>query len=593
MSSAFTISIDGRPVEVQPGESVLAAARKLAIDIPTLCYLEKCGPLNSCQVCLVKSNGKLVPSCGTKATPGMAIESETEEVHEARRTALELLFSDHVGDCLSPCHRLCPLGLNIPVMLRHVSAERFEEAAVVVRQAMPLAGILGRLCHHPCEQGCRRGNWDDPAAIRDMERVVADWDLGFHTAPTDHRVALPHPNPLPLGEGTATGGQPVSKTGPIAPQSGNNSPSPWGEGRGEGERGALPFDDSEQPARQPYVPLCNPASGKSVVIVGAGPTGLTAAFYLARNGHRVTVCDRATEAGGSLREVPEQTLPASVRAAEIAALTRMGIEFKLGVELGREVTAEGLTRGFDAILLAVGELTLQDVPKLGVPMAGKLVKTDPNTSQTHVDRVFAAGSCVRPQKQLVKAMSEGRAAAECVHRFLIGKAVRRPEKPFTSMMGKLDPRELKTFILASKAGGSVMPCDRCAGHSKAEAAQESSRCLHCDCASSGNCVLQHYAQVYNADANRFRTERRQYEQQEQPGGIIFEPGKCIVCGICVKLAEMAAEPLGLTFVGRGFDVRVSAPFDRTIEEGLQKVAAECVEQCPTGALVFKDSPPKA
>lgn len=519
MSAAFTITIDGRPVEVQPGESVLAAAQKLAIDIPTLCYLEKCGPLNSCQVCLVKSNGKLVPSCGTKVAPGMAIESETEEVHEARRTALELLFSDHVGDCLSPCHRLCPLGLNIPVMLRHVAAERLDEAAVVVRQAMPLAGILGRLCHHPCEQGCRRGNWDDPAAIRDMERVVADHDCKSAT---------------------------------------------------------------------PYTPLCNPASGKSVVIIGAGPTGLTAAFYLARNGHRVTVCDRASEAGGSLREVPEQTLPASVRADEIATLTRMGIEFKLGVELGREVTAEGLTRGFDAILLTVGELTIQDVPKLGVPMAGKLVKTDPNTSQTHVERVFAAGSCVRPQKQLVKAMAEGRATAECVHRFLIGKPVRRPEKPFTSMMGKLAPAELKTFILASKAGGSVSPCDRCAGHSKAEAATESSRCLHCDCASSGNCVLQHYAQVYNADASRFRTERRQYEQQEQPGGIIFEPGKCIVCGICVKLAELAAEPLGLTFIGRGFDVRVSAPFDRTIEEGLQKVAAECVEQCPTGALVFAE-----
>ena len=524
MSAAFTLTIDGRPVEVQPGESVLAAARKLAIDIPTLCYLEKCGPLNSCQVCLVKSNGKLVPSCGTKVAPGMAIESETEEVHEARRTALELLFSDHVGDCLSPCHRLCPLGLNIPVMLRHVAAERLDEAAIVVRQAMPLAGILGRLCHHPCEQGCRRGNWDDPAAIRDMERVVADHDCKSAT---------------------------------------------------------------------PYTPLCNPASGKSVVIVGAGPTGLTAAFYLARNGHRVTVCDRASEAGGSLREVPEQTLPASVRADEIAALTRMGIEFKLGVELGREVTAEGLTRGFDAILLTVGELTIQDVPKLGVPMAGKLVKTDPNTSQTHVERVFGAGSCVRPQKQLVKAMAEGRATAECVHRFLIGKPVRRPEKPFTSMMGKLAPAELKTFILASKAGGSVSPCDRCAGHTKAEAATVSSRCLHCDCASSGNCVLQHYAQVYNADANRFRTERRQYEQQEQPGGIIFEPGKCIVCGICVKLAEMAAEPLGLTFIGRGFDVRVSAPFDRTIEEGLQKVAAECVEQCPTGALVFAEKKPKA
>ncbi len=520
MNAALTITIDGRPVEVQSGESVLAAARKLAIDIPTLCYLEKCGPLNSCQVCLVKLNGKLVPSCGTKVAPGMAIESETEEVHAARRTALELLFSDHVGDCLSPCHRLCPLGLNIPVMLRHIQAERLDEAAGVVRQAMPLAGILGRLCHHPCEQGCRRGNWDDPAAIRDMERVVADHDCQSTT---------------------------------------------------------------------PYTPLCHPASGKSVVIIGAGPAGLTAAFYLAGNGHRIVVCDRASAAGGSLRGVPEPTLPASVRAAEVATLTRLGIEFKLGVELGREVTAEGLARGFDTILLTVGELDDDDAVKLGVPVAGQLVKADPNTCQTPQEKVFAAGSCVRPQKQLVKAMAEGRAAAECVHHFLSGQPVRRPEKPFTSMMGKLAPGELKLFLAAaSHAGPAVSPCDRCAGHTKVEAALESSRCLHCDCASSGNCGLQHYARVYHADANRFRSERRKYEQQVQPGGIIFEPGKCILCGICVKLTEMAAEPLGLTFIGRGFEVRVAAPIDRRIEEGLQKVAAECVEQCPTGPLGFAE-----
>jgi NADH dehydrogenase/NADH:ubiquinone oxidoreductase subunit G len=88
--------------------------------------------------------------------------------------------------------------------------------------------------------------------------------------------------------------------------------------------------------------------------------------------------------------------------------------------------------------------------------------------------------------------------------------------------------------------------------------------------------------------SRFRTERKKFEQQLQPGGIIFEPGKCILCGICVKLTEMAAEPLGLAFIGRGFDVKVSVPFSSDIEAGLQKVAAECVEQCPTGALVFAE-----
>jgi len=240
--------------------------------------------------------------------------------------------------------------------------------------------------------------------------------------------------------------------------------------------------------------------------------------------------------------------------------------------------------------VAVGEMTEDEAAHLGLPLIGSSLRTNPNTCQTPLRNVFAAGSCVRPQKQLVKAMAEGRAAADCIQRHLSGKPVRRPEKPFTSMMGRLDPAEMKTFISSARGGATVTPCDRCAGHNRQEAALESSRCLHCDCASSGNCVLQHYAQAYGADANRFRSERRPFEQQRQPGGIIFEPGKCILCGICVKLCEMAQEPLGLTFVGRGFDVRVAVPFDEAIEHGLQKVAAECVQQCPTGALVFDGAP---
>ncbi|MEY4385972.1 MAG: hypothetical protein RLY20_1255 [Verrucomicrobiota bacterium] len=535
MNYAFSITIDGRAVEVQPGESVLAASRKLGLDIPTLCYLEKCGPLNSCQVCLVKINGKLVPSCGTKAAAGMMVESETTEVHEARRTALELLFSDHVGDCLSPCQRLCPLMLNIPVMLRHIQAGRLPEASATIRQALPLAGVLGRLCHHPCEQGCRRGQWDDPAAIREMEKVITDWERSSGYSPS----------------GKAEGGKRKAETGPSI--------------------------------------LTPAAEAKTVAIIGAGPTGLAAAYYLTREGHAVTVVDRRAHAGGSLRDVPSAQLPAEVLDAEIAVLGRMGVEFKLGAELGNPLTLDGLGRGFDAILLAVGELAKDEAAELALPMVGAALRTDPNTCQTPLEKVFAAGSCVRVQKQIIKAMAEGRAAAECVNRFLRGQAARRPEKPFSSIMGRLDPAELKAFIRNSKSGGSVSPCDRCAGHTKQEAAAESARCLHCDCHSSGNCVLQHYAQVYGADANRFRSERRKFERQVQPGGIIFEPGKCILCGICVKLCEMAAEPLGLAFVGRGFDVRVAAPFDDTIERGLQKVADECVAQCPTGALVFVEN----
>jgi ferredoxin len=597
--TSFSITIDGQPAEVQDGQTVLSVARRLGLDIPTLCYLEKCGPLNSCQVCLVKINGKLVPSCGTKATPGMVVESETEEVHEARRTALELLFSDHVGDCLSPCQRLCPLGLNIPVMLRHLDAGRLSEATATVRGALPLPAVLGRLCHHPCEQGCRRGHWDDPAAIRDLERFVADADMGLGISPVQTATSAvhPHPSPLPPGEG-ATGAAsadaeraalPPAPDAALHPKLNSTPPLPAGEGRGEGECATLPLAFAT--ARSSFLPSRKPATGKRVAIIGAGPSGLTAAYDLARKGHAVTVADRHEQAGGTLRTATtEQTLPRPALDGEISQLARLGIEFKLGVELGRNLSLEGLLRDFDAVLVTVGEIPKGDGDKLGVALAGASIKSDPNTCATNVPGVFAAGSAVRAQKQLVKAMAEGKAAAECVHLHLSGKPARRPEKPFSSIMGRLEPGELKVFLQQSNPAAKVTPCDACRGHTHKEAADEGSRCLHCDCHSSGNCVLQHYAQVYGADAGRFRSERRAFEQQLQPGGVIFEPGKCILCGICVKLTELAQEELGLTFVGRGFDVRVAAPFNRTIGDGLQKVAEECVKHCPTGALEFSDRP---
>src|SRR5581483_4229004 len=427
----------------------------------------------------------------------------------------------------SPCNRPCPLGLNVPVMIRQIQGGNLEQARDTVRGALPLAGVLRLLNNNPCEQGCRRGTWDDPAAIRDMERFVTDWDTQ----------------------------QAGPESASVDPQKSANCP----------------------PSHKPF-------SGKSVVIIGAGPTGLSAAYYLVRTGYHVTVVDRHERPGGSLQAVSEDQLSASVLAREAALLSDLGVEYKLGVELGDQVTIDGLSRGFDAILLSIGETSPSEAEKLGVPMAGTGIKADPNTCQSPLRKVFAAGAAVKPVKQLVRAMADGRAAAECVHRFLSGQPVRRPEKPFSSIMGRLDPAELRKFLATASAGGCVTPCDRCAGLNRKEAASEANRCLHCDCRSSGNCLLQHYAQVYGAEASRFRSERRTFEQQVQPGGIIFEPGKCILCGICVKLTELAREPLGLTFIGRGFDVRIGAPLNRTIQDALQKVAAECVEHCPTGAL---------
>ena len=91
---------------------------------------------------------------------------------------------------------------------------------------------------------------------------------------------------------------------------------------------------------------------------------------------------------------------------------------------------------------------------------------------------------------------------------------------------------------------------------------------------------------YGARPKRFVTSQKALVRHYQPGGVIFEPGKCILCGLCVQITTKAQEPLGLTMIGRGFDMRVGAPFDHTMSEALSIVARECVEACPTGALAM-------
>ncbi|MEI6972911.1 MAG: 2Fe-2S iron-sulfur cluster-binding protein, partial [bacterium] len=127
----ITVTIDSRPVTVPAGSTILDAARQLGIEIPTLCFLagvKEDRP--SCLACVVRINGdsRLVPACSTRAAAGMVVASETADVKAARRSALELLFSDHLGDCISVCQRACPAHLQIPETIRLVAAGQMDAA---------------------------------------------------------------------------------------------------------------------------------------------------------------------------------------------------------------------------------------------------------------------------------------------------------------------------------------------------------------------------------------------------------------------------------------------------------------------------------
>ena len=157
-----TLTIDGQPVTVPEGATVLDAARALGIAVPALCHRHGFAPSTSCMACVVKDvgAGQLIPSCTAPAAEGMQIESQTDEVLAARRHALELLLSDHPADCLAPCEVVCPAGMAIPRMIRQVAAGDVRGAAATARAALVLPATLGRVCPAPCEKGCRRARHD-------------------------------------------------------------------------------------------------------------------------------------------------------------------------------------------------------------------------------------------------------------------------------------------------------------------------------------------------------------------------------------------------------------------------------------------------
>ena len=173
------LTIDGQSVETDAGATILDAARRLGIHIPTLCFTPGCRPETSCFVCVVKVKDRagLVPACATKVADGMEVQSETPAIREARRTALELLLSDHLGDCLAPCQLACPAAMNIPLMIRQIGAGNMREAIATIKNDIALPAVLGRICAAPCEKACRRGDYDAPVAICLLKRHAADIDL--------------------------------------------------------------------------------------------------------------------------------------------------------------------------------------------------------------------------------------------------------------------------------------------------------------------------------------------------------------------------------------------------------------------------------
>jgi len=169
------LKIDSRVVSVSEGSTVIDAARKLDIDIPSMCYLKGHSNHPSCMICVVKDKktGEIFPSCGIPAKEGMDIISLDEDIALARKDTLELLLSDHVGECEARCRVACPAFMDIPLMNRLIADRKALEALKVVKEEIALPLVLGYVCQAPCENACRRNSVDDTVGICQLKKHVA------------------------------------------------------------------------------------------------------------------------------------------------------------------------------------------------------------------------------------------------------------------------------------------------------------------------------------------------------------------------------------------------------------------------------------
>jgi formate dehydrogenase major subunit len=173
------LTIDGRETSVEDGTSILDAARRLGIRIPTLCYVENFPPSASCFLCAVQIEGQesLSPSCAMPAADGMVVRTDSDDVRASRKMALELLLSDHVGDCIGPCRTGCPARFDIPGFLTQVSAGDVRRSAEIASDFLTLPAALGRICPRLCEEHCHRCEKGESLSVGHLHRFAADRDL--------------------------------------------------------------------------------------------------------------------------------------------------------------------------------------------------------------------------------------------------------------------------------------------------------------------------------------------------------------------------------------------------------------------------------
>lgn len=678
------ITINGKTIEAEKGQTILSIAKSEGIFIPTFCHIEDLKPESFCFICVVDIEGEedLLPACSTEAEDGMVISTTSNRVLEARRTCVELLLSDHMGDCLGPCMIACPAGIDIPGFIKYLAIDETKKALELIKRNMPFPSALGRVCHKPCEDACRRQLIEEEISICHLKRYAADTvsESGDEYIPkcapsTGKKIAIIGAGPTGLSAayylqilghnctlfeankkpgGMFQYGIPayrlprkavdreiaiIKKLGAkincntkvgidididdlrseydaILIATGANISAKLGV-EGEDAKGvvsALDFLKKESSGKGK-----GNLEGKKVVVIGGGDVAMDAARVSVRKGAKevqIYCLEKRDEMPASKKEISESEEEGIVihNALGVKSIKTdngkvRGIVFKRCLSVFDENGKfnpkydENDTSSIDCdfIITAVGQkVELISKPKIAkTPQETYLINE--NTYQTSISKIFAAGDCVSGPGLAVDAVANGRHAAVAIDQYLLGYELVGEKAPYSGSYGNLD--EIPSAMIEGEEREPQIPIKTLdvksriknfneieKNYTAEEARKEALRCLECGCRESRECKLRSYAIEFEADEERFKGEKREYELDESHPDLIFEAHKCIQCRTCVRTTEKILGESAMRIVGRGFTARIKPAEGGKLELLKGKELHIIADNCPVGALRLREKP---